>query len=68
MSRLIDDIMNDYFTCAGGFRRDEDDVYKVYLAKDIELVNIKTLLRRVKDAYRVLVVKSRAYHFYEDTK
>ena len=68
MSRLIDDIMIDYFTCAGGFRRDEDDVYKVYLAKDIELVNIKTLLRRVKDAYRVLVGKSRAYHFYEDTK
>ena len=68
MSRLIDDIMNDYFKYAGGFRRDEDDVYKVYLAKDIELVNIKTLLRRVKDAYRVLVGKSRAYHFYEDTK
>ena len=68
MSRLIDDIMTDYFTCAGGFRRDEDDVYKVYLAKDIELVNIKTLLRRIKDAYRVLVGKSRAYHFYEDTK
>ena len=68
MSRLIDDIMNDYFTCVGGFRRDEDAVYKVYLAKDIELVNIKTLLRRVKDAYRVLVGKSRAYHFYEDTK
>ena len=38
------------------------------VAKDIELVNIKTLLRRVKDAYRVLIGKSRAYHFYEDTK
>jgi len=58
MSVLIDELINDKIITS-------HKVYickKWYIAKDIEYFSFK----RIKEAYRVLIGKSRAYHFKED--
>ena len=39
---------------------------KWYIAKTYDLQGFVGLIHRIKDSYRVLIGKSRAYHFKED--
>lgn len=60
MSTLIDDLI-DLRTCNQEFNG------AWYIAKPYEFFGFTAFIRRLKDAWRVLTGKSRAYHFYEDT-
>jgi len=60
MSTLIDNLI-DLRTCNQEFNG------AWYIAKPYEFFGFATFIRRLKDAWRVLTGKSRAYHFYEDT-
>ena len=60
MSTLIDNLI-DLRTCNQEFNGAR------YIAKPYEFFGFATFIRRLKDAWRVLTGKSRAYHFYEDT-
>lgn len=59
MSTLIDDLL-ELKNCNQEFEG------KWYIAKPFEFYGFLTFLNRIRDAYRVLTGKSRAYHFYED--
>ncbi len=59
MSDLIDNLI-DLRTCNQEFNG------YWYIAKPYEFFGWATLRRRIKDAWRVLIGKSRAYHFHED--
>ena len=63
MSILIDDLVKN-----GGMNSQnyDKDSGKWYRAKPYGYFGIKGLVIRVKDAWRVLVGKSRAYHYHED--
>lgn len=37
-----------------------------YISKPYEMIGLKGMLLRIKDAWRVLEGKSRAYHYKED--
>lgn len=60
MSELIDDLI-DLRTCNQEFNG------SWYIAKPYEFFGFQTFIRRLKDAWRILIGKSRAYHFHEDT-
>ena len=59
MSELIDDLMKD--TCTN----QEINGYW-YIAKPYGFFGFKGFVNRVKDAWRVLIGKSRAFHYMED--
>lgn len=59
MSILIDDLIG-YVTV------NQEIDGKWYIAKCYDLQGLAGLKHRIKDAYRVLIGKSRAYHFKED--
>ena len=59
MSILIDDLIG-YATVHQEFDG------RWYIAKTYDLLGFLGLMHRIKDAYRVLIGKSRAYHFKED--
>ena len=59
MSILIDDLMS-YTTV------NQEINGSWYIAKPYDLQGFAGLKQRIKDAYRVLIGKSRAYHFKED--
>lgn len=64
MSILIDDLVRVYSPSGTpGYRRVKN---KMYIAKDIDFYELSTILYRIKDAWRVLIGKSRAYHYWED--
>ena len=64
MSILIDDLIGVYGPSGGcGYRRVDN---KRYIAKDCEFYGIQTIILRIKDAFRILIGKSRAYHYWED--
>lgn len=62
MSVLIDKLL---FECTanGAYRRVDD---KMFLAKPCDFYGLATFINRFKDAFRVLVGKSKAYHYWED--
>ena len=59
MSVLIDDIIEYAIV-------NQEINGKWYIAKCYDLRGFEGLKHRIKDAYRVLIGKSRAYHFKED--
>ena len=59
MSDLIDDLVK-LRTCNQEFNG------QWYIAKPCEFFGFSTIIKRIRDAWRVLTGKSRAYHFYED--
>ena len=63
MSILIDELVNLYKPGNCTYRRVNGTKY---IAKEIITVNLSTIIYRLKDAFRVLIGKSRAYHYYED--
>lgn len=63
MSILIDELVNLYKPGNCTYRRVNGTKY---IAKEIITVNLSTIIHRLKDAFRVLIGKSRAYHYYED--
>lgn len=64
MSILIDELVGVYSPAGTpGYRRVKD---KMYIAKDCDFYGLTTIIHRIKDAYRVLIGKSRAYHYWED--
>ena len=64
MSILVDDLVRVYSPAASpGYRRVRNG-YKI--AKDCNYYGLYGLIQRIKDAYRVLIGKSRAYHYWED--
>ena len=63
MSILVDDLVNVYKPGNCTYRRVEDTRY---IAKECQCMDFSTIIRRVKDAYRILIGKSRAYHYWED--
>lgn len=36
------------------------------ISPEIVRMDFSTIIRRVRDAYRILIGKSRAYHYWED--
>ena len=60
MSTLIDDLIIEYTTVY------QEIEGKWYIAKCYDLYGFAGLKHRIKDAFRVLIGKSRAYHFKED--
>lgn len=64
MSILIDELLGVYSPAGTpGYRRVKD---KMYIAKPCDFYGVCTLLLRIKDAFRVLIGKSKAYHYWED--
>lgn len=63
MSILIDELVNLYKPGNCTYRRVNGTKY---IAKEIIIVNLSTIIHRLKDAFRVLIGKSRAYHYHED--
>lgn len=63
MSILIDELIK-----SGGIvdQNFDEGSGKWYRAKPYGYFGLKGLLLRVKDAWRVLIGKSRAYHYHED--
>lgn len=63
MSVLLDKLV---FECTSNsaYRRVGD---KMFLAKPCDFYGFATFINRIKDAFRVLVGKSKAYHYWEDT-
>jgi hypothetical protein len=64
VSILIDDLVRVYSSTASPVYRRVGNVYKI--AKDCDYYGLCGFIQRIKDAYRVLIGKSRAYHYYED--
>lgn len=59
MSELIDNLIR--------MRETVTDIEGEWvIAKPYRLYGIRGFISRLKDAYRVLIDKSRAYHFYQD--
>lgn len=64
MSILIDELLGVYSPAGTpGYRRVND---KYYIAKECDYYGLSTVIKRIKDAFRVLTGKSRAYHYWED--
>jgi len=63
MSILIDKLIDNNTTGPRAGINNENGTSSWVIAKNIELFN---LWGRIKDAWRILTGKSRAYHFYED--
>ena len=63
MSTLIDDLVNVYKPGNCTYRRVEDTRY---IAKEYQCMDLSTIIRRFKDTFRILVGKSKAYHYWED--
>lgn len=66
MSILVDDLLQVYSPAGTPCYRRVGD--KQYIAKPCDFYGFSTLVRRVKDSFRVLFGKSFAYHYYEDVK
>ena len=64
MSILIDQLIGVYGPSGGSEHRRVKD--KMYIAKPYDYYGLSTVIRRVKDAFRVLIGKSHAYHYWED--
>ncbi len=67
MSKLIDKLIKEHKEHPTT-EYDDGKGYSIgwYLAKPLPFYSIGSYLSRVKDAYRVLIDKSRAYHYKED--
>ena len=63
MSILIDDLVSVFRPGNCTYRR--VGTLK-YIAKPCSFYGLSTLIRRIKDAYRILIGKSCAYHYWED--
>lgn len=63
MSILIDDLVNVYKPGNCCYRRYND---RKYIAKDVEFCGWRTIKQHIVDSFRVLIGKSRAYHYKED--
>ena len=63
LSTLIDDLVNVYKPGNCTYRRVEDTRY---IAKEYQCMDLSTIIRRFKDTFRILVGKSKAYHYWED--
>jgi len=63
MSILIDKLIIDNANGPRAGVNNKNGTSYWVIAKNIELFN---LWGRIKDAWRILIGKSRAYHFYED--
>ena len=64
MSILVDELVRVYSPAGTpGYRR-VGDGYKI--AKPCDYYGFSTIIRRFKDAVRVLTGKSHAYHYWED--
>ena len=64
MSILIDDLLGVYSPSGTpGYRRVKD---KMYIAKPCDFYGLQTIILRIKDAWRILIGKSHAYHYWED--
>ncbi len=64
MSILVDELVGVYSPSGTpGYRRVDN---KMYIAKPYDYYGLSTIIRRVKDAFRVLIGKSHAYHYWED--
>ena len=62
MSILIDDLIQE-IDDTKAYRR-IDHTYRI--AKPCEFYGLYTIMKRIRDAFRVLIGKSQAYHYYED--
>lgn len=64
MSILIDELLGVYSPAGTPtYRRVKD---KMYIAKPCDYYGLYTIILRIKDAFRVLIGKSKAYHYWED--
>lgn len=63
MSILIDDLVKVYSHGNCTYRRSGN---KKYIAKTLEFYGFHTIKNRIKDAIRILLGKSKAYHYKED--
>lgn len=41
-------------------------IWSMFINQEIVRMDFFTIIRRVRDAYRILIGKSRAYHYWED--
>jgi hypothetical protein len=62
MSILIEDLIEQ----SKGVKTYSKDCNKWYIAKYLPLYGFFGFVSRLRDAYRVLIDKSRAYHYKED--
>jgi len=64
MSILVDKLVRVYGPSGGvSYRRVGDTQY---IAKPYDFYGLSTIILRIKDAFRVLIGKSHAYHYWED--
>ncbi len=72
MSKLIDDLVRESgsdprtLICSTIVKKEAQTICKWYIAKPLPFYSIGAFFGRLKDAYRVLIDKSRAYHYKED--
>lgn len=64
MSILIDDLVN---LCKPGNCSYRRVGIRKYIAKPRLYIGLSTIIKRIKDSIRVLIGKSQAYHYWEDT-
>lgn len=66
MSILIDELVRVYSPAGTpSYRKIEN---RQYIVKPSNFYGFSTILRRIRDSFRVLFGKSFAYHYYEDVK
>jgi len=64
VSKLIEDLYEEIYNSEGITECQFDDGW--FIAKPCREFGFLAFLKRLKDAWRVLIDKSRAYHFKED--
>lgn len=64
MSILIDTLVRVYGPQGNPTKIRVDN--RMYIAKPCDFKSLSALVLRFKDAWRVLIGKSQAYHYYED--